>query len=496
MAEDPRSVARARAYDAVVVGAGPNGLAAAIALAKEGLSVIVLEARPNIGGGARSAALTREGFVHDVCSAIHPMAIVSPFFRTLPLAEHGLSWAFPEAAVAHPLDDGTAALLVKDFDAMHETLGRTDARNWRELLHPLVEQSDALYHELLGPLRFPKSPLLLTQFGLSAMRSAVGLAESTFVGGHARALFAGCAAHSFLPLEQAFSAAFGLVLSVSGHVVGWPAARGGSMKIVDALASVLRSYGGEIVVDCAVRSFDQLPEARAVLFDTTPSAMARICGERLPASFRSALCRFRHGPGVFKIDYALDGPIPWKAPECARAATVHLGGTLPEIAASERAAWSDTPADKPFVLVAQQSLFDDTRAPAGMHTGWAYCHVPRGCTVDMTARIEAQIERFAPGFRHRVVARHVMSPADFERYNENNIGGDIAGGANDLAQLFTRPVARAVPCSTPNESIFLCSSSTPPGGGVHGMCGWFAAQQALRRVFGKRVELPPAAPAT
>ncbi len=473
------------ARDAVVIGAGPNGLAAAVALAQAGLSVLVLEAQATLGGGARTAELTRPGFRHDVCSAIHPTALVSPFFRTLPLEQHGVEWVYSDAAVAHPLPDGTAAILEQSIDRMAETLGPDDGAAWRALLGPLAANAGELFPELLGPLQLPpRHPLLMARFGLSAFRSAAGLAYGEFTGEPARALFAGCAAHSFLPLEKPFSAAFGLVLALTGHAVGWPCARGGSQAIADALASILRAHGGEIVLGQPVTSLDEVPRARAYLFDTSPRAMARIAGDRLPLRFRRRLERFRHGPGAFKIDYALDGPIPWTAAACSRAATVHVCGTMEEVAASERAAWTDTPAEKPFLLVAQQSLFDRTRAPDGQHTGWVYCHVPSGCTVDMTDRIEAQLERFAPGFRDRILARAVRTPADFERYNANFIGGDIAGGANDITQLFTRPVARLSPYTTPNPSLYLCSSSTPPGGGVHGMCGFHAARAALTRVFG------------
>ncbi|WP_437815604.1 phytoene desaturase family protein [Sorangium sp. So ce1078] len=491
-----------RALDAVVIGAGPNGLAAAVALAGAGLSVRVIEARDTLGGGARTAELTGPGFRHDVCSAIHPTAVISPFFRTLPLAEHGVAWIHPEAALAHPLPDGRAALLYPDLGRMAETLGEEDAASWRDLLAPLLAHDGALLAELLGPLRLPpRHPLLLARFGLSGIRSADGLARDTFRGDAARGLFGGCAAHAFLPLETLFSASFGLVLALAAHAAGWPVVRTGSQALMDALAAILRARGGEIETGRAVSSLDELPEARAYLFDTTPAAMARIAGDRLPPGFRRRLERFRHGPGAFKVDYALDGPIPWKAPAAARAAAVHVGGTLDEVAASERALAGDAPAERPFCLVAQQSLFDDTRAPAGKHTAWVYCHVPPGCTVDMTARIEAQMERFAPGFRDLVRARAVHTPASFQRYNENYVGGDIAGGANDWIQIFARPVASLSPYATPNPAIYLCSSSTPPGGGVHGMCGYHAAAAALRRVFQRpapalavpapRAQLPP-----
>ncbi|WP_437289132.1 phytoene desaturase family protein [Sorangium sp. So ce406] len=491
-----------RALDAVVIGAGPNGLAAAVALAGAGLQVRVIEARATVGGGARTAELTGPGFRHDVCSAIHPTAVISPFLRTLPLEEHGVAWIYPEAALAHPLPDGRAGVLYPDLDRMAETLGEEDAAAWRDLLSPLLAGEGALFEELLGPLRIPpRHPLLLARFGLSAIRSADGLARDTFRGDAARGLFGGCAAHSFLPLEALFSASFGIVLALAAHAVGWPVVRTGSQALMDALAAILRARGGEIETGRTVASLDELPEARAYLFDTTPAAMARIAGDRLPPGYRRRLERFRHGPGVFKVDYALDGPIPWKAPAAARAATVHVGGTLDELVASERALAGDAPAERPFCLVAQQSLFDDTRAPAGKHTAWVYCHVPPGCEVDMTARIEAQMERFAPGFRDLVRARAARAPADWQRYNENYVGGDIAGGANDWLQIFARPVASLSPYSTPNPSLYLCSSSTPPGGGVHGMCGYHAAAAALGRVFQRpapalsmpapRAQLPP-----
>jgi phytoene dehydrogenase-like protein len=487
-ASDLRDAATRPSYDAVVIGAGPNGLSAAIALARSGLSVLVVESKSTIGGGARSAELTLPGFTSDVCSAIHPTALVSPFFRALPLAEHGVEWVHPDAPLAHPLPDGSAAIMERDLALANPSLG-DDAQAWRDLFEPLSSRADALFLDLLAPAGLPSSPVLMTRFGVGAMRSAVGLARAKFRGEHARALFAGCAAHSFLPLERSFTAAFGLVLASAGHAVGWPCARRGSQSVVDALAAILRSLGGEIVVGHRVSSLGELPESRAVLFDTTPRAMSSIAGDALPASYRRKLERFRHGPGSFKVDWALDGPIPWRASGVERAATVHVCGTLDEVAESERAAWSDTPAERPFVLVAQQSLFDATRAPAGKHVGWAYCHVPAGCAIDMTDRIEAQIERFAPGFRDRILARAVMSPQAFERHNENYVGGDIAGGSNELGQLFARPVSMSSPYATPNRALYLCSASTPPGGGVHGMCGFFAAQLAGKRVFGKRLTL-------
>ena len=465
-------------YDAVVVGSGPNGLAAAITLAQAGRSVLVLESRDTIGGGARSAELTLPGFLHDVCSAVHPLAAGSPFFSTLPLSEHGLEWIYSPVSVAHPFDDGTAATLESTLAATAETLG-CDASAYTKLMAPLVADWDKLAIELLGPLRRPRHPLALARFGLRAIRSARSLGENLFKGERARGFFAGLAAHSTLPLENPPTAAFGLVLAIAGHAVGWPIPRGGSQKISDALAAYLRSIGGEIVTGNHVRSLDELPNTRTVLLDVTPRQLVSIAGNRLPASYRSKLEKYRYGPGAYKMDWALDGPVPWKARECARAITVHLGGTMSEIAASEGTVWRGEHPERPFVLVAQQSLFDPTRAPAGKHTLWAYCHVPNGSTFDMSERIENQIERFAPGFRDRILARSVMPPQMLEAYNPNYVGGDINGGVQDLRQTFMRPTFRLVPYSTPAKRIYVCSSSTPPGGGVHGMCGHFAARAAL-----------------
>ena len=467
-------------YDGIVVGSGPNGLAAAITLAQAGHTVLVLEARDTVGGGARSAELTLPGFTHDVCSAIHPLAAGSPFFSTLPLSEHGLRWVYPPASVAHPLDDGTAVVLERSIEATAETLGR-DALTYERLMEPLVADWDKLAADLLGPVRPPRHPLALARFGLRAVRSAHGLARALFRGERAQALFAGLAAHSMLPLERPPSAAVALVLAITGHALGWPIPAGGSQRISDALASYLRSLGGEVVTSRTVQSIDELPAARAVLLEVTPHQLLGIAGHRLPHRYRRRLERYRYGPGAFKVDWALDGPIPWKASECGRAATVHLGGTMEEIATSEREVWKGRHPQRPFVLLAQQSLFDPSRAPEGKHTAWAYCHVPNGSSFDMPDRLEAQIERFAPGFRDRILARSVMPPAGLQEYNPNYIGGDINGGAQDFRRLFAGPHSGLAPYSTPVKGLYVCSASTPPGGGVHGMCGHFAARAALSK---------------
>jgi len=453
----------------VVIGSGPNGLAAAIMLARAGRRVTVYEAEEQIGGGARSAELTLPGFVHDTCSAVHPMAVSSPCFEQFPLSVHGLEWIQPSAPLAHPLDDGSAVMLERSVDATARNLGM-DGGAWRRLMEPLALGWSHLRRDVLAVPRLPNHPLLMARFGLHAIRSARGFAHGYFRGARARALFAGLAAHSIMPLEAPASTAIGLALAAAAHAVGWPVPRGGAQRIADALAGYFRSMGGEIV---AATRIDSLPDAPLVLCDISPRQLLAIAGGRFPAGYRRALSRYRYGPGVFKMDFALDAPIPWRAAACLRAATVHLGGAFDEIAA-----WEADFTGSPFVLLAQPSLFDSTRAPAGKHTVWAYCHVPNGSTADMSSAIESQIERFAPGFRERILARRAMTPAELERRNANLIGGDIAGGANHLSQMFLRPTPRLY--STPLRGVFLCSSSTPPGGGVHGMCGYYAARAALK----------------
>jgi phytoene dehydrogenase-like protein len=468
------------APDAIVIGSGPNGLAAAVCLAQAGASVLVLEAHAEIGGGTRTAELTLPGFRHDQCSAVHPMAILSPWLRRLPLADHGLRWICPPASVAHPLDGQPAVLLRPSLADTANDLGE-DAGAYRRLLAPFLGDPHGLFADALAPLRIPHHPLRMLRFGVQALRSATGLARR-FETTQARALLAGCAAHAILPLDRAVTAAVGLMFLLAGHVEAWPVAAGGSHAITRALASLLQASGGRIETSVRVRSLADLPAARIYLFDTSPAQLASIAEPILPRRYVRRLRRYRYGPGAFKLDWALDGPIPWRDPRCLEASTIHLGGTLEEIAAAEAAVWRGEHPSRPFVLLCQQSQFDPTRAPPGKHTGYAYCHVPPGSTVDLTTHIERQIERFAPGFCDRILARHITTPDDFERDNPNYIGGAITGGVADLSQLFTRPVARMSPYTTPNRRVFLCSASTPPGGGVHGMCGYHAARVALRRI--------------
>ena len=467
-------------FDAVVVGSGPNGFAAAIEMARSGWSVCVFEARDTVGGGARSAELTEPGFIHDVCSAIHPLAIASPFFKTLPLSKHGLEWIRPPAAVAHPLDDGTAVLLVSSVDRTSSALGQ-DARAYSKVFTPLARHVDDLIPEILSPpIHIPRHPLRMLGFGIKAIQSAQKFAERHFTGELARALFAGIAAHGNMPLDLRPTAAAGLLLGMLGHAGGWPLPKGGAQKISDALASYFTSLRGHIVTGTPISSPRDLPSARVILLDITPQQVLRFAGDELPPSYRWELQKYQYGPGVFKVDWALNSPIPWRAKECLRAGTLHLGGSLGEIAAAEEAVARGRCPEKPFILLAQQSLFDPSRVPPGKQSAWAYCHVPRGSKVDMTERIESQVERFAPGFRDCILSRHTMNPAKLEAYNPNYIGGDISGGVLNLLQIVARPSLRISPYTTPIKNLFICSSSTPPVGGVHGMCGYHAARAALK----------------
>ena len=467
-------------YDAIVVGAGPNGLAAAIELARSGRRVCVYEANETVGGSARSAALTLPGFIHDTCSAVHPLAVGSPFFKSLSLAEYGLEFIYPPAAVAHPFDDGSAILLHRSIEQTASQLG-SDARSYTRLLKPLVKTWEILAPELLGPIHLPAHPFAMSRFGLHAIRSASRFLRSRFKEDRTRTFFAGAVAHSCLSLDHLGTTAFGLVLLTLGHAGGWPIPRGGTQQISNALAEYLKSLGGEIVTGVRVQSLSDLAPSACVLFDLTPRQLLKILGDRLSASFGNKLSAYKYGPGVFKMDWALDGPVPWRAPECTQAATIHLGGSLAEIEESESAVWQGKCSKRPYVLVAQPSLFDSSRAPAGKHTLWAYCHVPNGSTTEMTERIENQIERFAPGFRSRILARSVLTPAQMEGLNANLVGGDINGGAGTITQLFTRPTLHTYRTSL--KDVYICSSSTPPGGGVHGMCGYHAARTALRKSF-------------
>jgi phytoene dehydrogenase-like protein len=468
-------------YDAVVVGSGPNGLAAAILLQQNGLSVLLLEGKDKIGGGLATEELTLPGFKHDVCSAIHPLAAGSPFFQKLPLQHHGLQYIYPDVAAAHPFDDGTAAVLKQSITETAALLGE-DKDAYLHLIQPLVRSWPGIADDVLAPLHFPKHPIDMVRFGLNAMTSATHLAKR-FKTEAGRGLFAGMAAHSIQPLSNLATSAIALVLMANGHLKGWPMPKGGSNQIAQALASYFVSIGGAIETGRYISSLDQLPYARAVLFDVTPKQLLTIAGHKFSSIYKWQLERYRYGMGVFKVDWALDDVIPFTADGARQAGTVHIGGTLAEIVQNEKQAPQGSHPNKPFVLLAQQSLFDDTRAPKGKHTAWAYCHVPNGSYKDMTENIEQQVERFAPGFRERIIGRHTFNTAQLESYNPNFIGGDINGGIIDLAQLFTRPALRSSPYRTSAKGFYICSSSTPPGGGVHGMCGYHSAKQALKDVF-------------
>lgn len=471
------------AYDAVVIGSGPNGLAAGITLARAGRSVLIIEAKETIGGGSRSAELTLPGFVHDVCSTIQSWGMVSPFMRSVPFVEYGIQFAYSPAALAHPLDDGTAIVLEGSLTATAEKLGE-DENSYRRLMEPFLKNWDGLFSDLLGPLPLPpKHPLLLTAFGLRGLRSAQGLVNSWFKGDRARALFGGLAAHSIQPFDRLPTAAFGLMLGISAHKTGWPVARGGSQALANGLGEYFKKLGGQIITGWCVETIEELPKAEAYFFDVTPRQMADIAASRLPEGYVRQLKRYRYGPGVFKVDFALSDPVPWTAKETTSAATVHLGGAFEEIAKGEREVWEGRIPEKPFVLAAQATLVDSSRAPEGKHTLWAYCHVPNGSRVDMASRIEAQIERFAPGFRDCILAKHSMSAVEMEAYNPNYVGGDINAGVQDLFQLFTRPTISLQPYATPAKGIYICSSATPPGGGVHGLGGYHAARLALKKTW-------------
>lgn len=469
-------------FNAIIVGSGPNGLAAAITLQSVGLSVLLVESKRTIGGGLRSAELTLPGYIHDVCSAVHPLAAGSPFFSRLPLEEHGLEYISPTLAAAHPFDDGTAAVLDRSVEYTGRMLGR-DEHAYRALLEPVVNDWPALANTILGPLRLPEHPLALARFGMRAMQSAQRIAKhfNTVKG---RGFWAGMSGHSMLPLNFTASAAIGLVLLAAGHTRGWPIPKGGSQSIANALAAYFVRLGGTIETNLHVESLSQLPSAQAIMLDVSPRQLLTIAGHKLSKIYQWQLKRYRYGMGVFKIDWALDAPIPFTAEACRHAGTVHLGNTFNEIAASEAAAWNGKHTDKPYMLLAQQSLFDHSRAPRDKHTAWAYCHVPAGSTEDLTHILERQVERFAPGFRERILARSTMDSAQMEAYNANYIGGDINGGAINITQLFTRPALRWSPYRTSAKGIYICSASTPPGGGVHGMCGFHAANRALKDIFG------------
>jgi phytoene dehydrogenase-like protein len=477
-----------RDYDAVVVGSGPNGLAAAILLQQQGLSVLILEGKDTIGGGLNSAELTLPGFIHDVCSAIHPLAVASPYLKTLPLANYGLEYVYPGFAAAHPFDNGTAAILSHSVTETAASLG-ADERAYLKIMQSVVNDWPLIAGDVLGPIHFPKHPLAMARFGLKALTAATTLAKR-FQTMEARGLFAGMAVHAMQPLNNLSTSAIGLALMATGHLQGWPIAKGGSASIAKALGAYFISLGGTIQTGTYISSLSQLPSAHAVLFDVTPKQLLQIAGHRFSPLYKWQLERYRYGMGVFKIDWALDGPVPFTAEKCRPAGTVHLGNTFQEIEDSEATISKGYHPEKPFVLLAQQSLFDSSRAPQGKHTAWAYCHVPNGSTIDMTTKIEAQVERFAPGFKDRILAKHTMNTGQMEAYNPNYIGGDINGGIIDIGQLFTRPALRWSPYKTPAKGLYICSSSTPPGGGVHGMCGYHAAKNALNDVFKIKVKLP------
>jgi phytoene dehydrogenase-like protein len=462
-------------YDAVVVGAGPNGLSAAITLSRTFKSVLLLEAKSSIGGGTRSAELTLPGFVHDICSAVLPLAIASPFFRQVGLERYGLTWIQPEIPLAHPFEDGSALFLHRSLEVTSDILGR-DGKAYKDLLTPFVENHERLLSDILKPLHFPENPFLMARFAMSAIGSAGNLVKTKFRIDKTRALFAGLAAHAMLPLKKPLTASFGLVLATLAHAVGWPIIQGGSQRLADALSGHFRENGGRIQTNRLISSMDDAPKAAYYFFDVTPRQLLNIEGLGLAEGYRRKLGKFRYGPGVHKVDWALREPIPWKADICKKAGTVHLGNSFEEINASIRYVSMGKMFTAPYVVVAQQSIFDPSRAPTGMHTAWAYCHVPHGTSEDVTDRIEDTIERYAPGFREVILAKHSMTAHSMETYNPNYVGGDINGGVQDVFQLFTRPIVSLFPYRTSAKQIRICSSSTPPGGGVHGLCGYYAAR--------------------
>lgn len=469
--------------DAVIVGSGPNGLSAGILLAQQGLTVQIIEAEDTIGGGTRTKELTESGFLHDVCSAVHPTAVASPFLSKLELNKYGLEWIYPEVAAAHPFDSGNAIFGYQNLEKTSEQFGK-DCRLYKRLFSEFIDHWDALRHDFFGTLRSVQNLLLMARFGWYGWLSAKDLTSSLFKNPETKAFFAGMAAHSILPLEKLFSSSFGLVLTTSMHAVGWPIAKGGSAKITHAMAKYFESLGGRIEIGNRIKSFKELPNARAVLFDLTPHQIAKICDQTLPSDFRKKLENYEYGPGVFKMDFAVSEPIPWKNEECKKAGTVHLGSTFEELAISEREIWKGNHPEKPYVLLSQPTLFDASRAPNGKHVVWAYCHVPNSSERDCSDEIINQIERYAPGFRDTIIATHSMNAVQMNTYNENYVGGDINGGAQSFKQLIGRPVLKWDPYKLPQKGLYICSSSTPPGGGVHGMCGFHAAKSALKNEFG------------
>tara|TARA_R110000868_G_scaffold304437_21_gene565415 strand:- start:46463 stop:47914 length:1452 start_codon:yes stop_codon:yes gene_type:complete len=475
-------------FDAVIVGSGPNGLSAGILLAQHGLKVKIIEAEETIGGGTRTKELTEPGFLHDICSAVHPTGIGSPYLRTLPLADFGLEWIHPIYPVAHPLEDGDAMIISKSLEETLSRMGK-DSKNYKTLVQSLVDAWDYLSHDLLGPVRIPNHPLSMARFGWYGMHSAKLLANSMFDSTKVKAYFAGLAAHSIVPLEKSFTGSFGLVFAATIHSVGWPIAKGGSASITKALATYFKSMGGMIETGNRISNVSELPSSKTILFDLTPHQIAKIAGRELPQGFKKKYLKYKYGPGVFKMDFALSEPVPWTNSDCSGAGTLHLGGTLNEIAYSERETWKGNHPEKPYVLLSQPSMFDDSRSPKGKHTLWAYCHVPNGSDKDCSEAIINQIERYAPGFRDTIISSHTISAPEFEAYNHNYIGGDINGGAQTFKQLIGRPIFQWDPYKIPAKGMYICSSSTPPGGGVHGMCGYHAAKSALKNEFGIKVQI-------